>query len=145
MASHPQSAHPKFKSDEVRALRGSDTDIYHRLPIKNMAKHENGSKSESVCNDIGLQAQGDTTAIEAREITVPFLRRDVLALHDEVLGPPDAKGCWSVSWASTSRNDRNDIPYEDDFRSVFQFRSIEFMIRPALQEDWPAGNPLRLR
>lgn len=57
-------------------------------------------------------------------------------------GLTDLVGAWSVFWHGLSKRSGNrDVPYEDGFRAVVIFRTVEFSIRPMDDPDRPGVMP----
>lgn len=118
---------PKYETIQQQfAVEMPDKDIYQFLPGHSHTQFRSDREDrERMCTSIYVTpGQG---AYLPRSETIPFIREDLQVFFDEGLEP--FKGYWSVYWASDANRGGETI-HDDEFRSVFSFRTIEFMIRP---------------
>lgn len=114
------------------ALEGNDADIYPYLSSCSHAtfRHYEGDR-ERLCSFIYISpyTTPEQGGYERRPETLPFTSNDLQAFLQH--GLKTHRGYWSVYWASDAKPTAGtDVVYEDGFRSVISFRTIEFMIRP---------------
>lgn len=115
------------------AIHGENTDIYPLLPGYSHAQlirdNDDRGHRQKPCYFIYICEYVPPSAetYDQRPETIPFTRDDLEAFDKE--GFHSVQGYWSVYWASDTRAG-GDIIYDDGWRSVMSFRSIEFMIRP---------------
>lgn len=117
------------------AITGSAEDIYPHLGI-----HKHGRQTskdpEAVCFDIRVYPESQQPEnFTRRPEGLPFTSSGVQAFISE--GLPLVGGRWSIRWASDCKP-RHEKVYEDEFRAVFVFRTLEFSIRPFAVVEGPA-------
>lgn len=108
------------------AVTAKDEEIYPRLPCFSKARDIGGSSKDSEAwLDIGVIPEQYHPAYTKRPQQLPFTLQDVEDFASD--GLPVGKRL-SVRWATKDK--KYDLTYDDGFRSVYMFRTIEFMIRP---------------
>ncbi|KAK7720877.1 hypothetical protein SLS63_009660 [Diaporthe eres] len=116
------------------AIHGEDTKIYPYLPGYSHAQLIRDDidrvHREKSCSFYYLRpyVPPSPETYDQRPETIPFTRDDLQAFRDN--GLDSVHGYWSVHWAAETPGRDGDIIYDDGYRSVMTFRSIEFMIRP---------------
>lgn len=109
------------------AITATDEQIWPRLPCCHKARDIRGfSKESEAWLDFRVIPEAYHPPYTARPQRLPFTLKDVEDFASNGLPPPETR--LTVRWASKST--KSDTTYDDGFRSVFIFRTIEFMIRP---------------
>lgn len=121
------------------AITGSDQEIYPYLSPYNQAPYGH-SKSSMLENEVCsyIRAEALRGHYERRPERLPFTRSTVeYVIENDLSGLVRRYG---VLWSSPTKN-ANDVLYNDGFRSVVSFGTMEFMIRPVQ----PGAGPGRLQ
>lgn len=120
--------------EQLIAIHGEDKAIYPYLPGYSHAQLIRDDidrvHREKSCSFYYLRpyVPPSPETYDQRPETIPFTRDDLQAFRDN--GLDSVHGYWSVHWAAETPGRDGDIIYDDGYRSVMTFRSIEFMIRP---------------
>lgn len=125
--------------DMKLAVTGTDEDIYPHLSILNHSPFEQGDFPKYYCRSIHYIDHLEK-GYQPRPETLPLNREDLEHFRDTEL-QSFGKGHWSVTWLNVRQH--GDIIYEDGFRTVFIFRTFEFMVRPV--HEIHGGSPQRLQ
>lgn len=110
------------------ALGSDDTPIYPHLPFVNKTHfRRDKGKPQGFCHGIIIEEGELNTRVDWEPEELPFLKGDIQHLLDHELN--GMEGFWTVRFLNDDLAFRG-VTYDDGFRSVFRFRTLEFMIRP---------------
>lgn len=137
----------KNKVDDItKALEWPDSSLYEVVGLHSQCRWAKQlRKCERMCSAVRLTKQ-TARPYDARPRTLPFTRKQLEKLITE--GLSDFEGhYWSVAWSTSQGSTSHvDVRYNDDYRGVLVFNTMEFMIRPPgeLRED-DKNQPQRLQ
>lgn len=118
-----------FKTeDEETALTAADEAIYQHLGTFTQARFQPTKRPPArVCVGDVYVTESPQGHYVSRPDTLPLRASD---LRDFIhRGLPSLKGFFSLIWNGVPQS-REDLTYDDGFRSVVSYRTIEFMVRP---------------
>lgn len=133
----------QFKSaEEKKAITGRDEDIYRELGTFNQSRFKFVKSAPHRWSQGIYVSQDLERPYDVQPARLPFTRDHLQAFI--YIGLQPDPGYWSVFWTSSKASKSDDI-YDDGFRCVVYFKTVDFMIRPLSESKNPKGEPPRLQ
>lgn len=127
---------------EETALTGTDEDIYPHLGAACQSNfNRNPSIPQELCGGKveAVESLGKEHDEQPQELPITF--KDLQDFIEIGFLGTFEQGFFSIAWMATRQKD---IIYNDQFRSVIDFRTIEFMVRPLDEAQGDGNSPGRI-